>query len=47
METKKTEIVYVFQKLSAYMLWILITKPKHEESFLKTIVTFIIMHDCC
>jgi len=47
METKRTETVYVFQKLSAYMLWIVITKPKHEPSFFKTVVTFITVHNCC
>lgn len=41
METKRTETVYVIQKLSAYVLGILITKPKHEPAFLKTIVTLI------
>ena len=34
METGERETVYVFQKLSAYMLWILITKPTCEPSFL-------------
>lgn len=34
METGERETVYVFQKLSAYMLWILITKPTCKPSFL-------------
>lgn len=41
METKRTETVYVFQGLSAYVLKILITKPKYEPSFLKATVTLI------
>lgn len=39
METKRTETVYVFQKLSDHVPGFLITK--HEQSFLKTIVTLI------
>lgn len=31
---RKRETVYVFQKLSAYILWILTTKPEQEQHFL-------------
>lgn len=48
METGERETVYVFQKLSAYMLWILITKPTCEPSLLPTpnTITFILFYTC-
>lgn len=47
---RERETVYVFQKLSAYMLWILITKPTHEPSLLSTpntITFFFHIYVCC
>lgn len=48
METGERETVYVFQKLSAYMLWILITKPTCEPSLLPTpnAIPFILFYTC-
>lgn len=46
METGKRETVYVFQKLSAYMLWILITKPTHCLSSISNIQYLFIIYMC-
>lgn len=50
METGQRGTVYVFQKLSAYMLWILITKPYTRTIFsllpMPDAVTFIFFYTC-